>query len=83
MRGYNSRHIVILMSVSLMIREFIKTMLMSLFKRCLCTNCYPVVWSVVPQGDVLFPITFQGEKQIWGLLYKVQVSGGRAQPLVE
>lgn len=28
MRGYNSRHIVILMSVSLMIREFIKTMLM-------------------------------------------------------
>lgn len=75
MRGYNSRHIVILMSVSLMIREFIKTMLMyQLLSGSL---------DVVPQGDVLFPITFQGEKQIWGLLYKVQVSGGSAQPLVE
>lgn len=60
MRGYNSRHIVILMSVSLVIREFIK--------RCLCTHCYLVVWSGVPQGDVLCPITFQGEEADLGVM---------------
>lgn len=64
MRGYNSRHIVILMSVSLMIREFIK--------RCLCTHCYLVVWSGVPQSDVLFPITFQGEEADLGSSYDIK-----------